>query len=474
MSLMDNFEKDQNIIFLVEVTAQDMIMRFATKDANVPYFGKNTVITSAAILNIDGNNGEISNIHVTGEAQGAGNVSITGDYNKLENIEIDGNLTISSTATSTELKGVTVHGLYSNYGTDTKRIHLNNDPKHFDGIILNDLSVRNYFDWNSLRYSAASVSLKLANTDRFQDYEMYRRIDNATAKIWVWSESSGWKDIEDYPVFQGIVRKNKYNKFYYEIDILDFSATNNDSLDSLTISAQHPADTILGILTGHTNIDIDKIDVASLETMKGILPGLDMATTVDQWVGSFDLIDRILVQCMCARHQKWGKTSVVSFNVNGLALWHIVPSQILGETVNIGFTAFEKIANKLNVSYGPAAGAWGSTTTKDWTNNKKCMLSFLAYGALPEIDLKLTDCATTANANYCIDRYLSFFAERHETVEMDLPYDVAFNMECGDVGNLTIEEGSSLDGDGWDAERCILYEKSYLSTHINTKWWRIA
>jgi len=468
MSLADNFETDQEIVFLVELTVEDMILRFATKDVNVPYFGRDTVISSAASLTLSGNYSEISNMHISG------NVSITGDYNKLENVEVDGNLTISDTALSTELKGVTVHGLYTNYGTDTVRIHVNNDPKYFDGVILNDISVRNYFDWNSLRYSAASISLRLVNGDRLQDHEVLRRIDNATAKIWVWSESSGWKDIEDYPIFQGIIRKSGYNKFYYDIDILDFAATNNDGLDSLSISAQHPANTIHGILTGNTNIDIDRIDVASIETMKAVLPGLKMATTVDTWVGSFDLIDRILMQCLCARHQKWGKASIVSFDVNGPVLWHIVPNQIIGETVNIGFTAFEKIANKLNISYGPAAGAWGSTINKDRTNNDKCKKSYLSYGTLPKIDLKLTDCATLANANYCIDRYLEFFAERHEIIEIDLPYHVAFKMECGDVGKLTIEEGSSLDGEGWDAERCILYEKSYLSTHINTKWWKIS
>jgi hypothetical protein len=437
MTLMDNFKKDQEIIFLVEITAEDLILRFATKDVNVHYFSKNTVISSVSSLTLSGNYGEISNVHVTG------NVSITGDYNHLENVEIDGDLTISATAASTQLKGVTIHGIYSNYGSDTQRIDISSDPKHFDGIILNEMAVRNYFDWNSLRYSASSVSLKLANKDRLQDYEVVRKIDNATAKIWVWSESSGWNDLVDRPIFQGVVRKRGYNKYYYEIDILDFSATNNDGLSSLSISSQHMADTILSILLSHTNINIDYIDTASIETMRGILPGIEMVTTVDTWVGSFDLIDRILGQCMCARHQKWGKVSIVSFDINGPALWHINPTHILGETVNIGFTAFEKITNKLNVSYGPAAGAWGSTISIDKTNNKKCKESDLTYGPLPEIDLKLTDCATLANANYCIDRYLDFFAIRHETIELDLPYSVAFDMECGDVGELTIEEGSS-------------------------------
>lgn len=464
MTLMDNFKKVPNIIFLVEITAEDLVLRFATEDVDVPYVSTSIMISSVSSLTLNGNYGELANIHVTG------NADISGDYNKLENVEIDGNLTINATADSTELKGVTVHGLYSNYGSNTTRTYINNDPKHFDGIILGNISVRNYFDWNSFRYSASSVSLQLINKDRLQDYEMLRRIDNATAVIWAWSEGIGWNELEGYPIFQGVVRKKGYNNLYYEIDILDFAAVNSDGLDSLTISAQHPADTIYGILLSHTNIDIYRIDIASIATMKAILPGLEMATSVDTWVESFDLIDRLLGQCMCARHQKWGKTSIVSFDINAPALWHIVPSEINGETVNIEFTAFEKITNKLNVSYGPSGGTWGSTMTKDWTNNSKCKESYLSYGVLSGVDLKLTDCATLANANYCIERYLDFFAERHEIVELDLPYSIAFEMQCGDVGELTIEEGASTNKDPIRATNNLITNGSFEIGDPPSSW----
>lgn len=350
--------------------------------------------------------------------------------------------------------------------------YVNGIDLQFKGKLKNEPQIISNFDFRSFRHNASTVKLILLNDERLQDIEIKRKIDYGTAKIWLWCEGLDWEDIEDKPVFWGGIRKDNHTRELYTIDVIDFVSLNYDALTSDTFTGT-PGDVVAGILDSHTSLSISQISYGSAKDLDSVLSSLSLSVLVDERVDTFDLIDRILGQCKCSRVQTDGKVTFVTFDLTASAIHFIGQYDLVSKASGIYMTPIESICNNLSISYGPIAGAWGTTITRDETNNSLCKRSYMDYGRQPQRQLLLADCDGSADAEFCIDRHLSFFAYRHDLISLDLQFYKAWDMREGDIAEITLEEGSSLDGNGWVDERFMLMEKSFMSKFIRTKWWRI-
>lgn len=104
-------------------------------------------------------------------------------------------------------------------------INSGGDDPFFDGLISSISDPGSRFDLSSFRYSTSNIGVSLINKDRFQDNEIRHRLDGGTGKVWVWSPSMDWSDLEDYPVFEGGFIKKYHDKHTYSFS-LDESVSN--------------------------------------------------------------------------------------------------------------------------------------------------------------------------------------------------------------------------------------------------------
>jgi len=343
----------------------------------------------------------------------------------------------------------------------------------FKGKLRSDPVVSRAFDFRSFRYNASVISVSIINDERLQDLEMIMKIDYATAKIWLWPEGLDWSYVINKPIFYGAVRKRDHNQYWYSIDLIDFVSTKYDAISDETFTGT-PAEVVKGVIDGHSSLDISQVDYGSIWDLDSLLGSLSLSVLVDQRADTFDVVDRILGQCKCARTQRHGKVSTAVFDINAPTTYYVGKYDLETEIDGISATPFELICNNLEVKYGPAAGAWGTTITRDRTNNPLCRQSYAVYGPQPQRQLLLADCDSSADAELCINRHLDFFAFRHDIIPLDLPFYKAWNMLEGDVAEITLEEGASSGGAGWVNEKFILVEKSFMSNFIRTRWWRIG
>lgn len=239
---------------------------------------------------------------------------------------------------------------------------------------------------------------------------------------------------------------------------------------------EHPANIIYYLWNLYMNFVPGDIHVGSIRTMRSLLPGLKFASMVNSIVDGVSLSDRILSQCQCARIQRNGKAGIMPFDFDPIDIQRLKRFDLIGKTVRITKTPEDILCNDLKISYAP------NPTTKQWegeiirnrTNNPDCEKSYNEYGIRPQRELFLTDIQQEDVAVYCADRYLKIRAFRHDIVECGTSYWESFDTLEGDGSLLTVEEGSSLDGDGWVDEPFILLERKFGFNTIHQKWWRIG
>lgn len=347
-------------------------------------------------------------------------------------------------------------------------------PLLFDSKIGNVVNFSQRLDMRTPRYSAPSLSLDIINDFRFQDYEKGRRIDAGTWKIYLWSPSLDWSDIQDHPVAHGICRKRSHTRSTYGLELMDVAALQGSVITSLSAVNGHPADNIIYLLLGFSSVDID---YASLNAMKAVLPGFNFSTKVDsgEAVNVFDVVDRICLQLQGSRVNRFGKVGAVAFDLDGIPIGKITESDLIGATARFSITPFDLIANDVLAYYAPTGSptTWSSLTVNK-TNNDLCLQSFNEYGAMPQVTLYLPDVTTAAMAQACVKRYLEWRAFRHDIVEMEVPFWVGWDYLGGDVAELSLEDGSSRDGDGWVDEKCILLDRSFSDQFITQRWMRVG
>jgi len=124
----------------------------------------------------------------------------------------------------------------------TKQVSVPNaggDSLLFDGRVANIGQCGSRFDLRSFRYALGSVPVQLLNRNRFQDNEALRRLDGGKCRVFVWSDSLDWTDIENYPIHQGIFRisESGHNKYHYNFTIDDYSVSRFKTLPLSTINA---------------------------------------------------------------------------------------------------------------------------------------------------------------------------------------------------------------------------------------------
>jgi flagellar assembly factor FliW len=239
---------------------------------------------------------------------------------------------------------------------------------------------------------------------------------------------------------------------------------------------EHPADVLYHLLWHNTNLTIDDIDVQSIKTMHAKLSGLKFASIINRQVDSISIIDRLLSQCQCARFQRNGKIGVMLLDPYAITSGRLKRFDQIYRTLRIDKTPDELICNNLKVYYtlNPSTGNYEAELIKDRTNNPNCETSYYDYGARPQKVLNLSDVQDESTAIAIANRYLTLYAYRHDIVTIEVPYWVGWDAIEGDVGELTIAEGSSPDGAGWTNEKCVLLERQFHERTILQKWWRIA
>ena len=239
---------------------------------------------------------------------------------------------------------------------------------------------------------------------------------------------------------------------------------------------EHPADILHYLLALHSNFDPDEISIQTIRTMRSLLPGYKFASIINKSVEGVNLFDRVLMQCQCARVQRWGKIGILTLDMDDpLSTGRIHKFDLIGRTVRISKTPYENLCNNLRVFYGlnPTTGKWEGEFVIDRTNDLECEKSYRAYGEQPQQELQLADVQLEWVARACASRWLQFRRFRHDILEFSLPYGEGWDCLEGDGGLLTIEEGASLDGEGWVDEPCLLLSRKFGNGFVKQTWWRV-
>lgn len=360
----------------------------------------------------------------------------------------------------------------------TKNVSVPNsggNPKLFEGKLLNEIQVGSLFDMRVPRYSAPSVTLTIANDGRLQDYEKKHRIETGVARTWLWSPGLDLSEINDYPVFWGMCRKVNHTKDEYMIQLVDVAGVKGRMIDSLAAVSGHPADNIELMLRQYTGLGMEGIDYQVIETMRNVLPGYACSTMVQNSMNAFDVVDRICSQVQAARIQRFGKIGTIAFDFNGPSVGKITDEDILGRSATFRITPKDIQCNDLKVEYKPTGDpvTWSSFIL-DYTNHDLCRRSYYESGELPQGNLILGDVAEESTARGCANRFLEWRAFRRDLVEIPVPNHVGWDFLEGDIAELTLEDGSSKDGNGWADERCILLRRIFCGDFVSQLWMRVG
>ena len=239
---------------------------------------------------------------------------------------------------------------------------------------------------------------------------------------------------------------------------------------------EHPSDNLHYLIALDSNFDSDEISIQTLRTMRSLLSGWKFATIINSSTEGINITDRLLIECQCARVQRWGKTGVLALNMDApLSTGRIHKFDLIGRTVTISKSPYENLCNNLRVFYGlnPSTGKWEGEFVIDRMNDPESEKSYWAYGEQPQQELQLADVQLEWVAWACANRWLQFRRFRHDIVECDVPYGEGWDCLEGDGGLLTIEEGASLDGEGWVDELCLLLSRQFGNGLIRQTWWRV-
>lgn len=241
---------------------------------------------------------------------------------------------------------------------------------------------------------------------------------------------------------------------------------------------ERPADIVHYLLSRFSNLGAGDISAASFRTINAIIPRLVFASYFRAEGDLLDIVDRILAEALCFRTKANGKIGAAAINFNPFAIGRMRKYNLLGRSVRMDKTPADYIQNNLLIRYGynPHTYEWDEELSINRTNSGVCERSCLDYGEQPLKTIRLTDVQDDDVAKECSDRYLGLFAFRHDLATSRVPIWDGWDTSQGDAGVLTVEEGSSPDGAGWQDEPCILIEKTILPANrtIEQVWLRLA
>lgn len=241
---------------------------------------------------------------------------------------------------------------------------------------------------------------------------------------------------------------------------------------------EHPADIAHYLVKHHSLYGLDELDTESLKTMKSLLPGLKFATLINAKASGADILDRLFRQCLVARRStKGGKLGVVTLAASSPALGALSwDRHLVGKGETISKTPMDEVVNRVLVHYAlnPTTGQYEEQLVRDRTNNALCRESYYDYGEKPEYIFEMPDVHEETTAIALTNRLIELKSQRHDLVEMEVPYWDGIDYREGDAALLTLRDGSSADGSGWSEEKCILIERHFQRHTIKQRWWRVA
>lgn len=247
--------------------------------------------------------------------------------------------------------------------------------------------------------------------------------------------------------------------------------------DSGVTTIEHPSDITKYILDNYSNLKYNEIDYGSLDEMKNILSGVKYTTCFNSSISGAAAIDRLLNKLLTVRINKiGGKIGILCFNLDGsIKARYTKQKHCISKDIVISKTPFNLICNNLTVNYAVnvATGSYEKSSHADSGNNTVCKQSEIDYGKQPEIILTIPDIWDSSSIDLLIDRYLSFYAYRHDIVEWEVSYADGFDITEGDIVTVTLPEGSSTHGQGWIDEKCILLQRKFKRKSINQLLWCI-
>jgi len=105
------------------------------------------------------------------------------------------------------------------------------ENRRYEAAITKTFEVGPRLDLRTFRYGAVSVSIEIANRDRFQDLEKICRLDGGIGTIRVWCDGLTWEDIlVNGVLFKGVFQKQYHNKTTYAFDLVDLARYKLDTL----------------------------------------------------------------------------------------------------------------------------------------------------------------------------------------------------------------------------------------------------
>jgi len=243
----------------------------------------------------------------------------------------------------------------------------------------------------------------------------------------------------------------------------------------------HPGLIIQYLMQYHSNMGVDEISKGDIQTMKSLLPAVKAATIINAEAEGLDIVNRILSQYQAALIPRTGGTiGIMTFKTTKSETKSLrtidQTTDMIGSDIKFSMTPYHMICNNLEVQYAlnPTTGQYEGLLTYNYANNTLCNRSYYEYGEQPKKIIMLSDVHDQYTAEIVASRYLDLWAFRHDLCENTVPYHIGYDIQEGDIAGLTIEDGSSQDGNGWTAEPCMLIEKKYDHQSIKQTWWRVA
>ena len=238
----------------------------------------------------------------------------------------------------------------------------------------------------------------------------------------------------------------------------------------------HPADLVNFLLLNHSRLLPAQIDTGALKTLRSALPGVEFGAVINESSTVRDVSARFLSQCQAALVARCGKVGAVGLFPDSKVKKALdTATQSIAQSAGFSRTPADALANEVSVkyAYNPSQKAYEGLLTRGAAENPAAEKSQARHGK-KAVEIECPDARDADTAAALADRFLTLNAGRHDLLEITLPIWEGATLLEGDAVNMSIEEGPSTDGEGWNAEKLILVSRQITGTNVRCKFWRAA
>lgn len=239
----------------------------------------------------------------------------------------------------------------------------------------------------------------------------------------------------------------------------------------------HPADIAHYLLVHHGTLDVADIDRGSFATARGLVPSLRYGSIINKQEDGQTIINRLfkhIYLCLSQRGKKLGCFALSDVAPTGFVFEDA--RDLVTERARFMRTPYDRISNNVHAfgRYHGQAGTYLEDVVIDRYKSRLARDSRNVYGEKPRTVLYCPDANTLQQTANVAKRFLSITAFQHDLIELQTPYWQVIDFRLGDIGKLTLTDGSSSDGSGWTQEPCVLVGQRFDAQSVKTTWWRIA